>query len=554
MTLMAMWSQSGRLGYSYLLLLGVLATFAQHYASAADVNIAVCENATWRKLIFTKTPVDPSYFTNPPVKNWDTDRALDYVKNQLLKRSAASLAFLAMALVILFVLILWRIFRCCCVCCCCVESCKAKRDAENPHGLVRGCAVWTIKIFIILLGVGACVAAVVGMVSMSKTLDEEGWTVVAKFSDYAYKVINSMNGLLGEVQQVPAKVDKLVLDATGTPLYNGIRFGTAPVKTSAQDVVQTMQPNVNNLQKDVVDKINEFSNDWKGQSDKYNNYRVYAAQGTLGAGILLMFLLLIFSLVHCPCAMVWTAIFTLFLIVFYFLMAAVLAMALVGMTDGCGDTETILISLAPTQFAPMVQYYLSPTTPTSDLEAVLKQADVIDIPKITAQINAPMYNVTATFTSQVKQLPPPYNVTLAADLATLNASALAIAGAIGASSPPTGVLGEASYSKVNPLYLEVKSYGCCNVADEVAVLWSALTAEGWLLMIMVAFVMILLGRLDRIPQSGCCCACSCLLPTKVEPKVAPMPDKTMMAGAPPTQQMYYPPQQPYYPPPQAMTL
>ena len=129
-------------------------------------------------------------------------------------------------------------------------------------------------------------------------------------------------------------------------------------------------------------------------------------------------------------------------------------------------------------------------------------------------------NATSSWAQGLLPLvPAAYKPLLQTLAANLTANIQAILAAVGNVYTPTpsGALGLARLEQVQPLYGSTKAYLCCDVPGLGAQLWTALTVLGWLGLGLAVAGLLILGQLDQTHESGACCSCACLRPTKLPP-------------------------------------
>lgn len=80
------------------------------------------------------------------------------------------------------------------------------------------------------------------------------------------------------------------------------------------------------------------------------------------------------------------------------------------------------------------------------------------------------------------------------------------------------VLAMAGVQEVQPIYISLKEFPCCDVADVLATGWVILTFGGWLVLATCCIAMGFLSVLDRLPQSGCM-GCRPLLLSRLDAQV-----------------------------------
>ncbi len=80
------------------------------------------------------------------------------------------------------------------------------------------------------------------------------------------------------------------------------------------------------------------------------------------------------------------------------------------------------------------------------------------------------------------------------------------------------VLAMAGVQEVQPIYISLKEFPCCDVADVLATGWLIFTFGGWLVLATCCVGMGFLSVLDRLPQSGCM-GCRPLLLSRLDAQV-----------------------------------
>lgn len=234
------------------------------------------------------------------------------------------------------------------------------------------------------------------------------------------------------------------------------------------------------------------------------------------------------------------------LLLFLLLLTAVLAgawalsMSLVGASDFCASTNTIVmqsISAGATLY-PLARFYLQGVG--GNLQNVLRTSGLGDT-----------YRIAAAISAVQQQLVDPFLLPSRADSTTAAAAAAAAAAAglqlpdpttdgawpgasgtvgygLGGLLVDAGSLAVTAANELNTFLMladraavmgqfqYVQSWGCCTVAGDAFVAWVCATACGLLAWVAAMAACLVQKNLDDMPGSGCC-ACKCYDPSDYQP-------------------------------------
>ena len=254
-----------------------------------------------------------------------------------------------------------------------------------------------------------------------------------------------------------------------------------------------------------------------------------AIQGFYGISMFFSLLLITAVVFHWPFGVALMISLCLLLAIIYFVIGGALAFALVVESDICPNMEQVAVYVAP-QYAPVLQYYLSPSAVAGGLTSALATSKIVNLTDVQAQISSQLTSASASIQALSAGLPSGYQAAFASVLALLNTTLVQLNASIGAeqassstsssssssvASSGGGVLGAAGYTSVHGLYVNVKAEVCCTISDSFVTMWAVLTALGFLLMLSSLFSMFVLALLDELPGSGACCGCRFLTPGRL---------------------------------------
>ncbi|GIL50990.1 hypothetical protein Vafri_7065 [Volvox africanus] len=336
------------------------------------------------------------------------------------------------------------------------------------------------------------------------------------------------------------------------------------VKSQISSVQKSFGSGVDQLRTKVIVKADdvEEKNDKRVKDLDLARYRATCV--LLAVAALVVVLLLVFVVINCPWGIGFAIFFLLVVAGLLFVLAVLFATVLVVAQDGCYHSEHIVLQALGngSSITPLINYYFFGSNATT-VKSVLKSAKLVDIDQVEQKVvdlaDGIISNFTATYTPR-----PRLADVLTGIKSFINTTITQI----------DGILEEADVDEVRPIYVEVKSYPCCEVTDYSFKLWVVLTFGGWLMYMSATLAIAFLGRLDQLPQSGCC-GCKPLrgkaLNNQVQPVteegedgvakaivVAPAPQNMAQpaeGAAPPPYAAFpppatYPPPVAYYPPQQ----
>ncbi|EFJ49777.1 hypothetical protein VOLCADRAFT_104224 [Volvox carteri f. nagariensis] len=304
----------------------------------------------------------------------------------------------------------------------------------------------------------------------------------------------------------------------------------ANVKSQTSSIQSSFGDGVDKLRKQVIKKVGDFEHDNEGKVDDLDLARYRAACAVLGVAAFVVVVLIVVVIINCPWGIGCAIFFLLLLAALLFLLAVVFALVLVVAQDGCHHTEHVVIEAlgAKSTVRPLADYYFFGSNSTS-IKAVLKNATLVDIDKVEQKVvdlaDGMINDFTAKFTPQRKLSIVITDVRTFINTTLDRASDPALTRGRwvqdrGGQKYIDALLEKASVAEVRPLYIGLKSYPCCDITDYSFKMWVVLTFGGWLMFISASMSMGFLGRLDQLPQSGCC-GCKPLVGKGLKSKVHP---------------------------------
>ncbi|KAK9918047.1 hypothetical protein WJX75_000757 [Coccomyxa subellipsoidea] len=187
-------------------------------AQSTDGNNSVCVKADWKGVAFFGTPVSSAQF-----KPEDLNVHSSYYRGPVQTRALPTGVLAALAIVLLFIFLLWRIVRGCCVCCCrwcCVTP------TPFPDEVLGSGRMTVLKIIITLLSLGVAASCAYGMSKVDPKLVDSGLSVIDSTKGYMNSVFNQVYGVLGDVDSVNGLLDDvqtiLSVDVNVTDISAGI--------------------------------------------------------------------------------------------------------------------------------------------------------------------------------------------------------------------------------------------------------------------------------------------------------------------------------------------
>ncbi|GIL75112.1 hypothetical protein Vretifemale_4966 [Volvox reticuliferus] len=284
------------------------------------------------------------------------------------------------------------------------------------------------------------------------------------------------------------------INSTLSTVENLLDSTPKTVRSQTSSVQSSFGSGVTQLRTKVIVKAEdiEHKNDKRVKDLDLARYRATCV--LLAVAALVVVLLFVFVIINCPWGIGCAIFFILVLAALLFLLAVLFATVLVVANDGCYHSEHVVLQAIgnKSSIAPLLNYYFFGSSNTS-VKSVLKNADLVDINKVEQQVvdlaDVIISNFTATYTPR-----PRLADVLTGIRSFINTTITRI----------DGLIDEVGVDEVRPIYIDVKSYPCCEVTDYSFKLWVVLTFGGWLMYMSATMAMAFLGRLDQLPQSGCC--------------------------------------------------
>uniref|UniRef100_A0A7R9YQD7 Plasma membrane fusion protein PRM1 n=1 Tax=Chlamydomonas euryale TaxID=1486919 RepID=A0A7R9YQD7_9CHLO len=474
----------------------------------------VCPNAGWVSMIFARNPVDILKFI--PLPQWGYDQIYDYFKNEVALRAVMSLVFLGLSVAVAIGFVLWRIVKFIALPFC--GRCEGQMSTQT---VLRGAGVITTKVLILMISAGAIGVGIYALTinQNAEPTASNGWDVVQQVKDYANKILDELDNVLGAVQDISAQSSSAMLFvynaavSESTALIRNLllqmseRLGE--VMQEASDIAVSMQSGVQNARDDVVTFIETTSNDWEEDSLNWWNIVVKTCMGAFIASVVLPVLLLFFMVINYAWGIGIMICLQLVLVIFMFAAAAVYSGGLVTLADGCKNLETIIVQFAPDQLKNVTRYYTTQTSDSADLEQQLKDSGLVDVEEVRQMVQERLSEGLRAVSTYILLLSNEKQALVRSMFQTMQNSSESALTAV------EETLRISDVTLVQPIYDSTKQYLCCEVPGIAEQYWIMMTVLGWLGLAIVVLAMILLGLLDRRQDSGMCCSCSCVLPTRM---------------------------------------
>mmetsp|Transcript_30983 Transcript_30983/g.92150 ORF Transcript_30983/g.92150 Transcript_30983/m.92150 type:complete len:337 (-) Transcript_30983:1735-2745(-) len=239
------------------------------------VMFTVCPGASWQNL----QPFEINWKNVSDIANWTNNDFWDYVGNDVIPRSAASIAFLALAVCMLIGFLTWRLVRCSMQCCCqkCVGS-------NLTHEVIGSRAMFWVKVVGILavLGVLACgIAGLVLSFPPDGNVMQLAWVSAGNLRDYIAQINVRLtaisNGLLTAGNAASGILE--VFQRTGR---NALTDILSSASTMLNTVGGAMQPIINS----ISDIIQDYDDAYESQYENIMN--IWNIFVLVGAGVTLL--------------------------------------------------------------------------------------------------------------------------------------------------------------------------------------------------------------------------------------------------------------------------
>eukprot|EP00955_Chlamydomonas_euryale_P042786 352421-Chlamydomonas_euryale.AAC.67 len=522
---------------------------AVEYVHMSCLALSPCRRVS---MIFARNPVDILKFI--PLPQWGYDQIYDYFKNEVALRAVMSLVFLGLSVAVAIGFVLWRIVKFIALPFC--GRCEGQMSTQT---VLRGAGVITTKVLILMISAGAIGVGIYALTinQNAEPTASNGWDVVQQVKDYANKerrlrmhscmhackgmrceghgrmdkskqlampsvahqILDELDNVLGAVQDISAQSSSAMLFvynaavSESTALIRNLllqmseRLGE--VMQEASDIAVSMQSGVQNARDDVVTFIETTSNDWEEDSLNWWNIVVKTCMGAFIASVVLPVLLLFFMVINYAWGIGIMICLQLVLVIFMFAAAAVYSGGLVTLADGCKNLETIIVQFAPDQLKNVTRYYTTQTSDSADLEQQLKDSGLVDVEEVRQMVQERLSEGLRAVSTYILLLSNEKQALVRSMFQTMQNSSESALTAV------EETLRISDVTLVQPIYDSTKQYLCCEVPGIAEQYWIMMTVLGWLGLAIVVLAMILLGLLDRRQDSGMCCSCSCVLPTRM---------------------------------------
>eukprot|EP00798_Chlamydomonas_sp_ICE-L_P029390 gene29390-5744_t len=284
-----------------------------------------CPDSAWRSLPLVNDPVDAVYFSN--VTDWERKDIELYVSEEIVPRSAVSLAFLAISIFLLLYFLIWRILRCCCITICCSNSCEADKQSENQEAIIKGKGT-TISQYIIFGTIFLSSGFVIfGLVTLDKDLVANGWITLTSAQTFAsgatpeiaaMEVSRSLSNLDAPLVAVAAAATCL---RTELPSQAVVVENANNIIAAADSASSVISSSIKSIDDDLISEIDKIDADYYDTSSN------------------------LFVFLMCPFGIFLGVLLVLLLGILYFVITALIGMGMVVLGDTCPQMEEITLIL-----------------------------------------------------------------------------------------------------------------------------------------------------------------------------------------------------------------
>lgn len=354
-------------------------------------------------------------------------------------------------------------------------------------GVFQGKNVLVGCVFVMMCGVvGSCIYGIVctGQNVVSNAVD----VVETSGRGYIQSVIGDVQQAIDAGARLDTALSSIETMAQGIDLgLNGqVSTVVSSIQQQLRDILQTAQDGVDEIENEVVVRIDEFLETYEPQAQQYNTYR--------SAAMYVIFsLCMVLAISVCVnAALTWPFLHSLSIFLLLCLMiinfAAVVAYTAgikVG-SDTCQNIEPFIIDQVDDPAASLVLgYYFNGEGTVYD---VAREATNVDIQDIVQTIRTTKESVDALLQGVTLTRELQAQVTAAQDQAdSMLASIDSAVEKIQAESVMTGP------------YLEVRGFLCCDTLDTVGDIWLSLILMGSFTFVLLLVALYLVYKFDSLP-------------------------------------------------------
>ncbi|CAL8463863.1 g3398 [Coccomyxa elongata] len=296
---------------------------------------------------------------------------------------------------------------------------------------------------------------------------------------------------------------------TMTNISTDITQAIEDARTTVNSNVDSFTSKVDDIHNTTVDKITNYEAQYMPTVRQYDKYR-QAAEYTYFALAIAVVLGIIFAvLTNCQFATGFFTLVLLILTVVYSIIAIIFFLVASVGNDACTNAEPYIIEKLPSVIndpamlnntLAIAEYYLY--NQGGGVREILKNVANVDLDDVYATVNS-------TRDQAVQAIEGAY---------TLQSKLLAVVdGVSGISDNVTQRLRSteslASYDTIHPLYIQAKSFLCCSGVNMMGNLWVSMFASGSISIILLIFMLVYIGNLDKLPPRACC---GCTMRSKKE--------------------------------------
>ncbi|KAG1658397.1 hypothetical protein FOA52_013751 [Chlamydomonas sp. UWO 241] len=310
------------------------------------VVFAVCPHASWKKQV----PFDNDVYNLTDIVSWISSDFWSYVGDEVIPRSAASIAFLGVTVVALIAYIIWRTLRC--LMCCHKTVCTAN---EGTHRVPTSRTMLGLKVAAIVLVLGVIGAAIAGLVLSVPSVGgvmHDTWASFVTVRDYVAQLCDSLYTVEGALVNISGGADNLVARFEDVG-QRGLVASFSSLVNEVNSTADTMRPVIDSLHAlvDVFDAVRESHYDLTVQ---YWEAFVLALQIIFGLSVGFAIALVIVMWLNWGWGIGIFVVLCLVCCILLFVLGAALGVLLVMISNMCPSAEGIIMSVVPTDMAKAV--------------------------------------------------------------------------------------------------------------------------------------------------------------------------------------------------------
>ncbi|KAG1672595.1 hypothetical protein FOA52_010697 [Chlamydomonas sp. UWO 241] len=444
---------------------------------------------------------DNNAYNLTDIASWNSSDFWSYVGDEVIPRSAASIAFLAVAVVALLAYCLWRIVRCSVLMCCNKKEYTAK---DGTYRVLTSRTMFWLKVTAIVMTLGVIGAAIAGLVLSNPSggdVMRKAWVSFTTVRDYVAQLCDSLDTVDNTVVNVSGTANDLVARFEDVG-QGGLVASLSSLGTELDSTAGTMRSAVDDLYV-LVDKYDVVYESHYDLTVQYWDAFTLALQIIFGLTIGFSVVLAVALWLNWGWGIGIFVVLCLVCCILFFLLGAALGVLLVMISDVCPSAEGIIVSVAPTTEAKaVVRYYINEQSDPLVADSLLSSSGVFNLTDVTVALPGVLRNASDTL--EVSGLPPALRTEVRGLLDKVNASATTL---LSSAADATAYL---SLPTLQNVYGSTKTEVCCTLPGAAAALWSVSTAIGWLLLGVIGMAFGAQALLDKTATQGRCFSCACI--------------------------------------------